>query len=102
MLRAHWKSTVDRSRFHGTLVAGTERWEIYFVEVRRTDLDWLVDCVLVGPRVLHVTLRCRSGVNHTQTAQRLMSALRRWLAAGDCRDAACVDVDVDDGLGLTA
>ncbi len=100
MLRAHWQSTVERSRFHGAVVAGGERWEIHFVEVQRTDLDWLVKCVLVGPRVLHVTLRCRSGVNHTQTAQRLMSALRGWLTAGDYRDAAYIDVE--DGLGLTA
>ncbi len=100
MLRAHWQSTVDRSRFHGTLVAGRERWEIYFVEVQRTDMDWLVDCVLVGARVLHVTLRCRSDATHAHVAQRLMSALRRWLAAGDCRDSTYIEVE--DGLGLTA
>lgn len=92
MLRSHWQSSLDRSRFHGTLVAGQERWEVYFVEVRRTDLEWLVDCVAVGPRAIQVTLRCRSDVSHTHVAHRLMAALRRWLAAGNCRDAACIDV----------
>jgi hypothetical protein len=60
--------------------------------VRRTDADWLVDCVAIGPRAIHVTMRCRCEVNHTQTAHRVMSALRRWLAAGDCRDAAYIEV----------
>jgi hypothetical protein len=92
MLEAHWHSTLDRSRFHGTLTAGHERWEIYFVEIRRTDVYWLVDCVAIGPRAIRVTIRCRSEVNHTQTAHRVMSALRSWLAARDCRDDAYIEV----------
>lgn len=92
MLHAHWQSSVDRSRFHGTLTAGHDRWEVYFVEVRRTARDWLVDCIAIGPRAIGVTIRCRSEVNHTETARRVMSALRSWLAAGDCRDAAYIEV----------
>jgi hypothetical protein len=92
MLQAHWQSSLDRSRFHGTLTAGHERWEVYFVEVRRTDRDWVVDCIAIGPRAVHATIRCRSEINHYQTAHRVMSVLRNWLATGDCQDAAYLEV----------
>jgi hypothetical protein len=92
MLDAHLQSYRDRSRFHGSLVAGLERWEVYFVDVRRRDLDWVVDCVAVGPRTVHATIRCRAEVNHYQTAHRVMSALRTWLEGSDHGDTACLDV----------
>ena len=92
MLQAHWQSSLNRSRFHGTLTAGHDKWEVYFVEVQRTDRDWVVDCVAVGPCAVHVTIRCRTEVNHYQTAQRVMSALRSWLASGDYTDSAYLEV----------
>jgi hypothetical protein len=92
MLHAHWKSSLDRSRFSGTLTAGHEQWEVYFVEVLRVDRDWVVDCVAIGPRAVRVKIRCRSEVNHYQTAHRVMSALREWLATGEHEDAAYLEV----------
>jgi hypothetical protein len=92
MLHAHWQSRLDRSRFHGSLSAGGEQWEIYFVEVQRTDRDWVVECVAIGSRSVHVTVRCRAEGNHYHTAQHVMSALRAWLEGGDACDAAYLEV----------
>ena len=92
MLQPRWQSRLDQSRFHGTLTAGRHTWEVYFVEVSRVERDWMVECVVVGPRVTHVTIRCRSEISHNETARRVMSALRDWLASGGSGDAAYLEL----------
>ncbi len=92
MLQPRWQSRLDQARFHGTLTAGEHRWEVYFVEVSRVERDWIVECVVVGPRVTHVTIRCRSEVSHNETARRVMSALRDWLSSGRSGDASYLEL----------
>jgi hypothetical protein len=72
----------DQSSFHGRLLARDEVWDVCFVDVQRDRQDWLIECVVAGPTVHHVVIRCAAEMGPGETARRTMAALRDWLAAG--------------------
>lgn len=92
MLQLHWRSRLNESRFHGTLIAGDHAWEVYFLDVSRVERDWIIECVVVGPRVNTVTIRCRSESSHGDAARRIMGTLRDWLVSGEGPETAYLEV----------
>jgi hypothetical protein len=92
MLRAPSQTQLHGSRFHGTLSVSGRSWQVYFVDVARVQSDWLIECMVVGPTVHHVTIHCRPEASHGDTARRVMTALREWLVSGDDRDVAYLEV----------
>jgi hypothetical protein len=92
MLQTSGEFRPDTSSFHGTLMSRGQVWEVCFVDVLRERLDWLVECVVVGPTVHHVTIRCAAQVGPGETARRIMATLRDWLATGDLQRRAHIAV----------
>jgi hypothetical protein len=93
MRQPHSQSHIDESRFQGTLQAGGETWHIYFLDVSLAGSDWIVECLVTARgSKKNVTIRCPMGGSHQRTAPAVIGILRNWLASGDHRDAAYLQV----------
>jgi|WetSurMetagenome_2_1015567.scaffolds.fasta_scaffold481730_1 hypothetical protein len=86
MSQQAWLSRVGETRFRGMLTIGRVSWQVHFLDVSLADGCWVVECLVAGPRVISATIRCRATTGHGDTARRVMTALRRWLASGEMSD----------------
>ncbi len=76
----------------GTLTTGRDRWNVYVRNVTRPAHDSFLELSVVGPRSCRVTVRARVGTSCAVTAQRVLAAVRGWLASGDPRDDAFLEL----------
>ncbi len=67
----------------GTLKAGDDAWRLYVLETRRVDRDWFVHLVALGRREHTIDVRVRADRGHSETAQRVLGAIRDFLIDGD-------------------
>jgi hypothetical protein len=89
-----------RSRFQGTLIVGGVPWQVDFLEVARAGEDWVIECLVTGPRVAMVTIRCPTRAAHGDTARRVMDTLKGWLASKDKGREAILEVELDAPVAL--
>jgi hypothetical protein len=87
-----------RSRVNVSLLVGGQTWQVYFLDVSRVGADWLVECAVVGARLSTVTVHCRAEATHSDTARRVIEAVRQWLQTGDAREDAYLEIPQVLGL----
>ncbi len=76
----------------GTVTTGGDRWNVYVLSATRGPRDWCIELAVVGPRWCRVTVRAKAGDSCAMTAQRVLAAVRRWLASGDGRGEIVMDL----------
>jgi hypothetical protein len=86
MSQQAWLARVRETRFRGMITIGRVSWQVHFLNVALVDGAWVVECLVAGPRVVAATIRCQAQGTHGDTARRVMTALRRWLASGEMGD----------------
>jgi hypothetical protein len=76
----------------GTLRAGADAWRLYVLEAKRVDRDWFMRVAVVGRRTHAIDVRVRADSCHSVTAQRVLTAIRNWLLAGDVREEVFLEL----------
>ncbi len=75
-----------------TFRIGQNVWIVHFLDISRLDDSWLIECAIDGPRAKRVTIRAAVEPHAGLTAQRVIAALREWLASGDPRDQVVLEL----------
>ncbi len=70
----------------GVLKAGAYAWRLYVLEARRVDRDWFMRVAAVAHRTHTIDVRVRADRSYSETAQRVLVAIRDWLLSGDTRE----------------
>ena len=76
----------------GCVGVGNSVWAVQLLGAMRGPGEWRLRLRVVGAESHEISVRVPADSNHTITAERVMNAVRRWLAACDGSPATHLDL----------